>query len=58
MKVDRESLREPGFFRASADCVCPDCGKLYREHPHDKENLSYDDRPWLRILCNGERVKL
>jgi hypothetical protein len=50
----------PDFYRAAGACECLDCGKPYREHPMDKNPgaLSYDGRPFLRVLCNGERVKL
>lgn len=45
-------------YRAAGDCVCEACGKEYRRHPYDFWELSYDDRPFLMVLCNGDRVKL
>lgn len=49
---------ERAFIRASGDCICKDCKKKYRQHPQDMEELSYDGYPYLRILCDGTRVKL
>jgi len=48
------------FKRAGADCVCPTCLSNYREHPLDRrpEARGDNDQPFLRVLCNGERVKL
>ena len=44
-------------YRADGDCVCQVCGTMYRQHPVDPQ-LSYDGQPFLRRLCNGDRVKL
>lgn len=48
------------FRRAGGDVICDTCGKPYRKHPMDErpEALSYQGEPFLRVLCNGERVKL
>lgn len=52
------------FIRASGDCVCRVCNKTYRNHPYDEKILSgiadWDGkfRPFLRIICDGTRVKL
>lgn len=46
------------FERASHLCICEICGKLYIEHELYKEILSYDDKPFLRVLCDGRLVKL
>ena len=53
-----ESDTEVEFVRASGNCTCPNCGKIYYKHPMDLENLDFNGGPFLRILCNGERVKL
>ena len=53
-----ESDTEVEFLRASGDVICEDCGKKYYDHPMDRENLDFNDGPFLHILCNGERVKL
>lgn len=47
-------------YRASGQCICPECGYEYYLHPEDTapERLSYDGNPFLIILCNGDRVKL
>lgn len=44
--------------RGSGDAVCKICGNSFREHPMDLSVLSYDNRPFLNLLCSGERVKL
>lgn len=44
--------------RVSGDCVCPECGRQYREHPHDTRQLAWDGQPFLRIACDGRRLKL
>ncbi len=51
---------EPGsVVRASCECVCNHCGRKYREHPYDPYELSgIDGHPFLRVLCDGRRVKL
>ncbi len=50
------------FIRASGDCVCS-CGREYRKHKHDPTQLGPPDhngvpQPFLRVLCDGTRVKL
>ncbi len=47
----------PKFRRAGGACICHDCGLPYERH-ESSEHLDFDDRPWLRVLCNGELVKL
>lgn len=56
----RSILRLSGqdMVRISGECVCPECGKKYREHPYDMRQLSYDGQPYLRIACDGRRIKL
>jgi hypothetical protein len=46
------------YVRASGECLCDVCGLPYRQHPHDPEVIGYDDRPFLRVVCGGQRVKL
>ncbi len=46
------------FVRACGDCVCACCGVDYYRHPCDWQVLSYQDEPFLRVLCDGTRVKL
>lgn len=46
------------FRRAGGDVLCS-CGKKYYDHPMDELVLSaIDKRPFLNVLCNGDRVKL
>jgi len=49
---------EPDFTRASGECICPHCQKPYYKHPFDWDVLGYDGLPFLRMLCDGTRVKL
>lgn len=56
--VERYPTGESKIVRASGDAICPECGEPYRKHPHDEEILDYDDRPFLRIACDGTRLKL
>ena len=53
-----EQTTEVNFYRASGECICDKCGKEYWRHPRDKENLDFHGEPFLKILCNGDRVKL
>lgn len=57
-----EETEEPTvpFRRAGGGSVCPSCLSRYREHPLDRRPEATSDagKPWLRVLCNGERVKL
>jgi hypothetical protein len=41
------------MYRASGDCVCQTCGKLYYDHPHLVEPYEF-----LNILCDGDFIKL
>lgn len=51
-------MDEPRVYRASGMCICEICGKEYWKHPDDEGELSYDGKPFLVVLCNGDRVKL
>jgi hypothetical protein len=45
------------FFRANGNCKCPTCDEEYWRHqftPH----RSWNDDPYLHLLCNGWVVKL
>jgi len=58
-RYEQEWLDEQrGFIRASAESICVACGKQYRAHSLDRSELSYNGEPFLRVLCNGTRVKL
>jgi hypothetical protein len=52
------SSRPEPFIRAHGDTLCPSCRAGYRRHPYDPAELSFDGRPFLRVLCDGTRVKL
>ncbi len=41
------------FYRASGDCICEVCGKLYYDHLYFTEEYAF-----LNVLCNGDIVKL
>ncbi len=44
-------------YRASGDALCLECGHEIRLHPMDPNQLTYQDQPYLHVLCNGDRVK-
>ena len=46
------------IYYACGDAICKTCGLDYYHHPKDKQITSFDNKPYLRILCNGDRVKL
>lgn len=46
------------FIRTSGSCLCSICGLDYYAHPHDWEELSYQGEPFLRVACDGTRLKL
>jgi len=48
----------PEVIRASGLARCPECGEKYVEHPHDLGFLSYDRQPFVRVACDGRRLKL
>lgn len=48
-----DKIERHDWYRASGDCICPGCGKLYYDHPHFAEPYE-----WLNILCGGDLVKL
>jgi hypothetical protein len=46
-------------IRTSGDMICEECDQQYRNHPHDPHMLSgIDGQPFLRVACNGQRLKL
>ena len=45
-------------YRASGDSICEICGEEFRNHSVDKSQRDWDGNTFLRILCNGDRVKL
>ena len=46
-----------GFVRASPQCICETCGRVYIEHPVCAEIEGWQG-PFLRQLCSGDLVKL
>ena len=54
--IDKPERKE--ILHASGECICEICGKEYRRHPEDLEELSYDGNPFLHMLCDGTQVKL
>lgn len=43
---------------ASGDCVCEKCGHIYYDHPSDWRDVGKDGLPYLKVICDGTRVKL
>lgn len=54
----REVFKPEDFIRASGDVVCDECGDSYYHHPCDMKQLDNEDRPFLRVACDGRRLKL
>lgn len=46
------------WYRASGECVCEICGREFWRHKHEMEEVDWNDDPYLKIICNGDRVKL
>ena len=49
---------ECAMLRTHQDCICPVCGKKYREHPYIHEVRDWEGSPFLHLICNGMVVKL
>ena len=47
-----------GFRRGVGESICTACGKRYDAHPMDPRRVTALGKPWLHVLCNGQRVKL
>lgn len=48
-----DKINNHDWYRASGDCICDICGKLYYDHSYFVEPYE-----WLNIICNGDMVKL
>jgi hypothetical protein len=46
------------FIRVSGECVCEVCGDKYWRHPHDMKQLDSNGEPFLKVRCDGRRLKL
>lgn len=44
--------------RTSGDMICETCGLEYGGHPLDWRVIGYGNVPFLKVLCDGRRVKL
>lgn len=44
------------FHRASGEMSCKVCGEPYRNHPYS-DDIGFDG-PFLKLLCDGRKVKL
>lgn len=45
-------------YRCSGKMICGACGNDYYSHPMDWRVIGYGGRPFLNVICSGERVKL
>jgi hypothetical protein len=52
-----EAGMDKDILRTSGDVVCEECGDIYYHHPNDMNQL-YEGRPFLRVACDGRRLKL
>lgn len=50
--------RTPDFVRASGDVICDQCARTYSDHPYDFRVTDWDNHPFLRVRCDGTRLKL
>ena len=53
-----EVIGDPNGERCSGESICLICQNPYRYHPQDYRLIGYGNVPFLRILCDGRRVKL
>lgn len=58
MNRANEADEQEPFIRADQNTVCEVCGDIYRHHPHDMKQLGINDEPFLRVRCDGRRLKL
>lgn len=52
LRCESQGLGRLDGGRAGGDCICYLCGRLYYQHPNDR------DYPFMTVLCDGELVKL
>lgn len=53
----REEWERLHSFQRTGNLICPTCLKLFSDHPSDLDHL-FEGRPFLRLVCDGRRVKL
>ena len=58
MNRANEADEQEPFIRADHNTVCEVCGDVYRNHPHDMKQLGMNNEPFLRVRCDGRRLKL
>lgn len=46
------------MVRVSGEAICPECGKKYVDHPYDTRQVDWEGYPFLRVACDGRRLKL
>lgn len=46
------------LIRVEGSVLCEVCGDTYRHHPHDMKQLDANGEPFLRVRCDGRRLKL
>jgi hypothetical protein len=58
--MDRANVADEAdpIIRVSGEVECSVCGDLYRNHPHDMKQLDHEGHPFLRVRCDGRRLKL
>jgi hypothetical protein len=56
---DEPGCGDADFTRASGDCRCEKCGRVYYAHPYCSRSWSsWAETYTLHVLCDGRHVKL
>jgi hypothetical protein len=56
-RANEADTAEP-FIRASGRVICEACGDTYAHHPSDMKQVDMDGHPFLKVRCDGRRLKL
>ena len=56
-ELKRRNIDVDDFRRADQNCICSECGKVYRDHPYGGA-IGYENSLFCHRLCNGDLVKL
>ncbi len=48
----------PEYYRPDNEMICEACDMPYWRHPYDPAHIDENGNPFLRMLCNGDLIKL